>query len=311
MRSNYYDVACVREAIHCPVPSITPQFFKNGDIDWKSTGNMLENCIAGGAKALLVTYGDSLLHILTDREILELNRFVAQVAGGRAMVIACSGQWNHSQMLEFAQKSKADGCDLIIPFYPNWCGGLDKDAVVTCMKELGSIIPIMLLSCMMGGGIPLSVLDKLSADDGLVAMKDDVAQPYGKNILAHIREKMAYLSGGRAFNFLDTAAYGADGYLSVYARMYPKVSNAFWAAYTSGDRNKAIALVEKYDIALFADLIGKNGMDFSAAIQGMYETAGVGSRWRRFPYSSLTDAQMEKLKAFLQERELTTCLRQS
>ena len=201
MRSKYYDVACVREAIHCPVPSIVPQFFQNGEIDWKSTANMLENCIAGGAKALLVTYGDSLLHILSDREALELNRFVAQVTGGRAMVIACSKQWNHSQMLEFAQKSKEDGCDLIIPFYPDWCGGLDKDAVVACMKELGAVMPVMLLSCMMGGGIPLSILDRLSADDGLVAMKDDVGQPYGKNLLAHIRDKIAYLSGGRAFNF--------------------------------------------------------------------------------------------------------------
>ena len=304
MRSKYYDVACVREAIHCPVPSIVPQFFQNGEIDWKSTANMLENCIAGGAKALLVTYGDSLLHILSDREALELNRFVAQVTGGRAMVIACSKQWNHSQMLEFAQKSKEDGCDLIIPFYPDWCGGLDKDAVVACMKELGAVMPVMLLSCMMGGGIPLSILDRLSADDGLVAMKDDVGQPYGKNLLAHIRDKIAYLSGGRAFNFLDTAAYGADGYLSVYARMYPQVSNAFWNAYTSGDMKEAIALVEKYDIALFADFIAKNGLDFSAVIQGMYETAGVGSRWRRFPYSSLTDAQMEKLKAFIHEKGL-------
>ena len=286
------------------MPSIVPQFFQNGEIDWKSTANMLENCIAGGAKALLVTYGDSLLHILSDREALELNRFVAQVAGGRAMVIACSKQWNHAEMLEFAQKSKEDSCDLIIPFYPNWCGGLDKDAVVACMKELGAVMPVMLLSCMMGGGIPLSILDRLSADDGLVAMKDDVGQPYGKNLLAHIRDKMAYLSGGRAFNFLDTAAYGADGYLSVYARMYPQVSNAFWNAYTSGDMKEAIALVEKYDIALFADFIAKNGLDFSAVIQGMYETAGVGSRWRRFPYSSLTDAQMEKLKAFVHEKGL-------
>ena len=304
MRSKYYDVACVREAIHSPVPSITPQFFKDGEIDWKSTGNMVENCIAGGAKALLVTHGDSLLHILSNQETIELNRFLAQVSNGRAMVIACSKQWSHTEMLEFARKSKEDGCDLIIPFYPNWCGGLDKDAVVTCMKELGAVMPIMLLSCMMGGGIPLSILDKLSADDGLVAMKDDVAQPYGKNILSHIRDKMAYLSGGRAFNFLDTAAYGADGYLSVYARMYPQISNAFWNAYTSGNMGEAIALVEKYDIALFADFIGKNGLDFSAVIQGMYETAGVGSRWRRFPYSSLNDEQMEKLKVFVQDRGL-------
>ena len=305
MRSQYYDVACVKDAIHAaPVPSVTPQFFQNGEIDWKATATMLENCIAGGAKALLVTYGDSLLHILTDRETIELNRFVAQVSAGRAMVIACSKTWDHNSMLEYANESKADGCDMIIPFYPNWCGGLDKDALVTCMKELGAVMPVMLLSCMMGGGIPLNVLNKLSSEDGIVAIKDDVGQPYGKNILAHIRDRMAYLSGGRAFNFLDTAAYSADGYLSVYARMYPQVSNSFWQAYTSGDMNEAIALVEKYDIALFTDFIAKNGLDFSAVIQGMYETAGVGTRWRRFPYSSLNDEQMEKLKAFLQERDL-------
>ena len=47
-----------------------------------------------------------------------------------------------------------------------------------------------------------------------------------------------------------------------------------------------------------------NGMHFSAAIQGMYEVAGLGSRWRRSPYSSLTDAQMEILRQFLAERGL-------
>lgn len=305
MKSKFYDVACVKETIHAaPVPSITPIFFESGEIDWKSTATMLENQIAGGAKALLVTYGDSLLHILSDAETIELNRFVAQVSNGRAMVIACSKDWNHTQMKEFAQKSKDDGCDLILPWYPNWCGGLGNEALVTCLKELGQVMPMMLLSCLKGGLSRTAVLDKLSADEGLVAIKDDVGQPYGKNLLPYIRDKMAYLSGGRAFNFMDTAAYGADGYLSVYARMYPSVSNAFWKAYTSGNIPEAIALVEKYDIALFNDFIAGNGLDFSAVIQGMYETAGVGSRWRRFPYTSLNDEQMEKLKAFLQEKGL-------
>ena len=304
MKSKYYDVACVREAIHSPVPSITPQFFRDGEIDWKNTDNVIENCIAGGAKALLVTHGDSLLHILSDEETTELNRHVAQISCGRAMVIACSKQWPHKLMREFAERSKEDGCDLIIPFYPNWCGGLDKDAVVICMKELGAIMPIMLLSCMMGNGIPQDVLDRFSNNDGLVAMKDDSGSVYGKNILSHIRDRIAYLSGGRAYNFLDTAAYGADGYLSVYARMYPQISGRFWSAYTGGNMREAISLVERYDIALFAEFIAKNGMDFSAVIQGMYETAGVGSRWRRFPYSSLNDEQMDKLKSFVSERGL-------
>ncbi len=303
MKSKFYDVDRVREVLTSPVPSVTPLFFKDGEIDWKSTGVMVENCIAGGAKALLITFGDSLLTILSDEEVVALNRFVAQVSNGRAMVIAGSKEWNQQQMVEFAQKSREDGCDIFLPFYPNWCGGLDKEAVVACLRELGSVMPVMLLSCMMGG-IPLSMLDKLSADDGIVAIKDDAPWPYASNILPHIRERMAYLSGGRAFNFLMSAPYGADGYLSVYARMYPEVSTAFWKAYTDGNMKEAVALVEKYDIGLFTDFIKKNGLDFSAVIQGMYETAGIGTRWRRSPYSSLNDEQMEKLKAFVQEKGL-------
>ena len=102
------------------------------------------------------------------------------------------------------------------------------------------------------------------------------------------------------------AAYGADGYLSVYARMYPQVSNAFWNAYTTGNMKEAVELVEKYDVALFADFIAKYKLNFSAVIQGMYEVAGLGQRWRRAPYSSLSDSQMELLRQFLAERGLAS-----
>ena len=70
-----------------------------------------------------------------------------------------------------------------------------------------------------------------------------------------------------------------------------------------GDIKTAVELVEQYDSAFFA-MVAANGMNFSAAIQGMYEIAGLGSRWRRSPYSSLTDAQMEILRQFLAERGL-------
>ena len=76
-RGEFYEVACVREALQGPVPSVTPQFFKSGEIDWKATGNVIEAMVAGGAKSLLVTNGDSLLTILTDKETMEFNRFVA------------------------------------------------------------------------------------------------------------------------------------------------------------------------------------------------------------------------------------------
>lgn len=299
MNSDFYDVDSVRHALQCPVPSITPQFLRTGEIDWKGTAKVIEHCIDGGAKALLVTYGDSLLSILTDQETMELNRLTAQVSAGRAMVIACSKTWCHSQMLEYAQKCKEYGCDLVIPFVPDWAQSNDAGLLAAAFREIGAVMPTMLLTNMINGrGIPYAVFDELTPKDGIVAIKDDMPGPYGKNLLPRVRHKMAFLQGGRAFNFLDQAPFGADGYLSVYSRVYPAVSNLFWEYYTAGKMKEAVELVEKYDIGFF-DFVAEKGIHFSAAIQGMYEIAGVGTRWRRAPYSSLTDAQMEGLTAFI------------
>ena len=302
--NKYYDVDMVREALNCPVPSITPQFFENGEIDWKSLGNVIENQIAGGAKSLLVTFGDSLLSILTDKETMQLNRFVTEIAAGRAMVIACSKQFCHRQMLEYAEECKKYGCDLVIPFYPDWAQSLDADEMSQCFKEIGSVMPVMLLTNLTSGrGIPWKVFDTLGPDDGIVAVKDDMALPYGKTVLSVVRDKFAYLSGGRAFNYMDVAPFGADGYLSVYARVFPAISNAFWKAYHEGDMKEAVRFVEEYDSAFF-DFCAENGVNFSAVIQGLYEVAGVGSRWRRSPYSSLSEEKMIKLHEFAKKKKL-------
>lgn len=303
--NKFYDVTAVREALSCPVPSITPQFYRSGEIDWRSLGNVIENCMAGGAKALLVTAGDSLLTILTDQETMELNRFVAKVANKKAMVIACSKFWCHRQMVEYAEICQQYGCDIVIPFYPDWAQSLDTDALTTCYREIGAIMPTMLLTNLCNGrGIPLKILEVLTSDDGIVALKDDMVAPYGKAALTRTREKFAFLQGGRASNYMDVAPFGADGYLSVYSRVYSAISSRFWAAYHNGDMKAAVELVERYDSAFF-DMVNENGMHFSAAIQGMYEIAGLGQRWRRAPYSSLTDTQMQILYQFLAERGLT------
>lgn len=180
-RSEFYEVERVREALRGPVPSVTPQFFKSGEIDWKATGNVIEAMLAGGAKSLLITNGDSLLTILTDEETMELNRFVAEAAGKRAMVIACSKTWCQSQMLDYAAACREYGCDLVIPFVPDWCQSADGEELTVCFREIGQVMPVMLLTNMCNGrGIPYSTIDALSPQDGIVAIKDDMAAPYGK-----------------------------------------------------------------------------------------------------------------------------------
>lgn len=46
------------------------------------------------------------------------------------------------------------------------------------------------------------------------------------------------------------------------------------------------------------------GRHFDATFRAMYEILGLGQRWRRTPYTSYTDEQMEELRAFMQSLKL-------
>lgn len=294
--ADYYDVERVRKALSGPVPSVNPVFEKDGTINWKKTDDLMDFMVESGAKTLLLTFGDSNLHLLSEAETLEFNQHMISVAGGRAMTIACSKRWTQPLQLEFAQKMKEAGADVVIPFYPDWAGSASADRLAECFKEIGAILPVMILSALEGRGTPLSVYEKLTPEDGIVAVKDDSPMPYGMELGHRIREKFAYLSGGTASMFLEEVPYGADGYLSVYARCFPEFAKEFWKTYQSGTIREAAAVVEKYEFPLMRIW---DEMHFDAVHHGLQEIAGVGTRYRRAPYVELTDEQMEKLRAMI------------
>lgn len=296
MSGKYKDAATVREALSSPVPSVNPVFCENGDIDWEKTKGLIDFFIETGSKALLITYGDSLLSVLDDEEIYQLNKLMTDTAAGRAMTIACGGCWDLKRHKALAEAMKDAGADLYIPYFPDWAQSADAALLTGCFKEIGKIMPVMLLTAMGGRGIPYQVFDALSPNDGIFAVKNDTPMPYSKELGYRIRDKFAYLSGGTASFFLEEYPYGADGYLSVYARCFPEVSDLFWKTFKENGIKESAAVIEKYELPVrrFWDKA-----HFAAVTHAMQEIAGVGSRYRRTPYSSLTDAQMEELKALL------------
>jgi 4-hydroxy-tetrahydrodipicolinate synthase len=304
MKSKYYDVAAVREAISGPVPSISTAFLENGELDWESNARNVEFLIGSGAKTLLLTFGDSLLSILRDREVVELTKFVVEQTHGRAMVIGCGKPWCLPQTLEFTEECANAGCDVVIPVPPDWAQHCDSNMLTDYFKAVAQKAPVMLLSNLMNGrGTPMEVVERLTPEQGIVAIKDDTPTPYGRRLGKVSRDKFAYLSGGTFDLFLDTAPYGADGYLSVFFRCFPQVDHAFWKAYKEGRIADCVAINEKYEVPFFK-WCAQNGANFDAGIRGMMEIAGITKRYCRMPYSHLTEKQVESLKIFLAERNL-------
>lgn len=61
---------------------------------------------------------------------------------------------------------------------------------------------------------------------------------------------------------------------------------------------EAVRIIEFYELPVQKIW---DEMNFDAVMHGMQELAGVGTRYRRAPYGTLNDEQMEKLKATLQK----------
>ena len=301
MKQKYYDVAAVREALTGAVPSVGAVFYENGDLDLPSLRKYVDFLIETGSKSLLLTFGDSLLSVLDDQETLELTKAVVDAADHRAMVIGCGKQWSLRQSEAFARDCVDMGCDVVIPVPHDWQQHCGTDLLTAYFAAIGRIAPTMILSNLMcGRPIPVCVYDNLGADSGVVAVKDDAPHPYGIDAMSHFRDNMAVLSGGTMKFFLTQQPYGADGYLSIYARCFPQVEKPFRTAYEAGNFAECARIIEKHEISFFR-WCAANGAHFDAGIRGMIELAGQAKRWTRAPYSQLTDAQMDSLRGYLQE----------
>ena len=97
--------------------------------------------------------------------------------------------------------------------------------------------------------------------------------------------------------------YGCDGYLSTLLTFAPQVTQAYWQAIQAEDWITAARIIRDYDMPFFDFVLEMVG-GFDAAIHGTYELFGLSQRWRRPPYHSLTDEQMEQLAQQLSDLNL-------
>jgi 4-hydroxy-tetrahydrodipicolinate synthase len=290
----------VRQSLTGPISSVSTPFARDGSIDQAALRAGVDFAVTvANSGTILLTYGDSLYSVLTDREIAEVTRIVVEQTAGRKMVVA-AGCWWTGEAVRFAEYCRSLGVDLFMPLPPNWAGSCTEQTLVDHFEQVSRVMPVMLVTAIGPGvSVPLGAIRTLlQRNTGIVAIKDDICGAYGRRLASLNAGRWAFLSGGRKENHFDQHPYGADGYLSLYMRFKPAVAHRYWAAIQAGDLPAAVAVIKKFDIP-FMDFCAAHGVHFDAVVHGAMELAGLAQRWRRPPYSSLDDDQMEKLKSFL------------
>ncbi|HPO17433.1 MAG TPA: dihydrodipicolinate synthase family protein [Candidatus Hydrogenedentes bacterium] len=295
------DPAAIRAALTGPVASISTPFTRDGDIDFSALRTIIDFVIAGGSRTLLLTYGDSLYSLLTDDEVAQITRAVAKHATGRALVVAADRIWATPKAVAFAQYARGVGADVLMVLPPDWAQSCTLESLIEHYAVVAREIPVMAVTNYLGQrtvDFSIELMQRLSAMPGMVAVKDDLCGDFARRLGQTLYGKLALVSGGQKKNHMDMHPHGCDGYLSTFMRFYPEIAHKYWKAIETNDLSAAQAIIREYDVPLFDFILSAQG-SFDAAIHGILELFGIAGRWRRKPYHSCTDAEMDQLATLL------------
>lgn len=292
----------VRESLTGPVASVRTPFNQDGGIDFAGLRNYVEFCISAGSRSIVLTYGDSLYSVLTDDEIAEVTKVVVEQSARRAMVVAADRQWATPKEVAFARYAREAGADLLMVLPPDWAASGTCETLVQHYAAVAREIPVMAVTGIFlarGAAFGLDVLKTLADRvPGVVAVKDDFCGEFARKMALLVHDRFAIFSGGQKQNHLDVWPYGCDGYLSTFITFRPEVAHAYWSAIQRNDIRSAVRVIARFDMPYF-DHVMKLPGGFDAGMHGVLEVCGIAKRWRRPPYYSLSDAEMEQLAAFV------------
>jgi 4-hydroxy-tetrahydrodipicolinate synthase len=288
-----------------PCVSVRTPFTKDGDIDYDAMRKQIDFSIDGGANAIILTFGDSLYSLFSDDEIALVTKKCVEFVKGRVMVVAATGEWHTRKSEEFAVYSAETGADMLMVLPPDWAGSCTKETLVNHYTVAGKHIPVMVVDNYLGrrpASFALAVLKELYDNvPSVVALKDDVTGTLVREICLMTHERWALIAGGQKQNHINMLPYGVDGYFSLMTTFHPEIARKYWDAIQANNMDDAIKIVRDYDMPVFKFLLGLEG-SFDAGMHGMLEITGLGKRYRRLPYHSLTDKQMEELRDFLKSK---------
>ena len=290
----------VRAHLTGPISSIATPFLEDGEVDYEGLRRQIDFVLEGGSKTILLTAGDSHYICMSEAEIAEVTRVTCEHTAGRGMVVAADRFYGTAHAVAFAEFARNAGADVVMTLPPGW----GKSTPETLADHYGAVsgqLPVMIVTgafIQHGAEFGLETV-KRSIDkyDRVVAVKDDMCGEFAKKLCLAAHDQIAVFAGGQKTNHMSMLPYGCDGYMSTFIRFKPEVANRYWKAIEEEDLDEARTVIRDVDMPFFDQLM-KLPSGWNAGLHGTLELFGMAGRWRRKPYSSITDAEMEDLKAF-------------
>ncbi|MFG6120096.1 4-hydroxy-tetrahydrodipicolinate synthase [Thalassobacillus sp. B23F22_16] len=282
---------------------VTP-FDQNGEIDFNATRTLVNYLISNGSDGLVVagTTGES--PTLSDSEKLELFRFVAQVAEGRAAVIAGTGSNNTRSSIDLTKQAEQTGVDAIMlttPYYnkPSQKGLYQHYKAVAEATSL----PVMLYNIpgRSAAKIAPETIIRLSEIENIVSVKEASGDLDAMTeIITKTDAEFTLYSGDDGLT-LPVLAIGGTGVVSVSAHILGNEMQEMVNSYNYGDVKRAATIHQEILPVMKAMFAQPSPSPVKAALNLM----GIHVGDVRLPMVPLTTEEINTLQQSLPPYKVT------
>jgi len=285
----------IRGRLDGPCLSLPTVFTRDGAIDHQGMRNVIDTALGSGCQIVMLTWGDSLVSLLTDPEMEDVHRTVIEHVGDRAITIGCDNQWALPKAIEFGRFVEELGFDLYMIRPAEWPAA--KGTAETLADHYRAVADVTRV--MMVGNVPLRTCELIEEVPNILAFKEDLAIDYAHEVHMRWGDRWAMVTGGAHRRHLLFHPHGPRAWLDIFIRSAPQTSIEYWNALKRDDVRTAWDISMRYEKPLWeygeAVRYGRDGL-FAHALLEVYD---VAPRWRRSPAPDPTDEELDHLRDFL------------
>lgn len=283
------------------VAIITP--YTEDGINFPELGRIIEDQIAGGTDAIVVTGTTGESATMTDEEHRAAIKFAVDQVKGRVPVIAGTGSNETSyavSLSQYAQEAGADALLIVTPYY-NKC--TQKGLVAHYQTIADAVnIPIILYDVPSRTGVAISTETyvELSKHPNIVAVKEangDLSKIL--RLKAAVGDDLVIYSGNDD-QIVPILSLGGQGVISVLSNVAPRETHDMCQAFFDGDVKKAAELQIAYADLIDALFCEVNPIPVKVAMRKLGYDAGP----LRMPLSEMEPAHEKQLEDALRNHGL-------
>ena len=285
------------------VAIITP--FTETDINYPELGRIIDDQIAGGTDAIIITGTTGESSTTSDEEHKEAIRFAVEHTRGRISVIAGTGSNDTAyavQLSQYAERVGADALLLVTPYY-NKCTQNGLIAHYTKIADSVGIPSILYnVPSRTGVGIKTETYAALAKHPRIVGVKEASGDLSAiLRLRAAVGDELVLYSGNDD-QIVPILSLGGQGVISVLSNVAPRVAHDICQHYFDGNVKEAARLQIAYADLIDALFCEVNPIPVKTAMRMLgYHTGAL-----RMPLSDPTPAHAAQIEAALRAHHLIT-----